>query len=161
MAFICEEKNCESSILITHNICKIKLKLFGMADVHINRSGSYWDNLVFYLLFWPCLEMTFYQHLCGTVIKWFVSYLKKLWRFNPGLAQINGVPGKHVTYLALSIHRWRHTSLQVMTNERVKPLDMLSVMFEIVLRQCSRAWGHTRLSTSLWLAGSTSQRFLW
>ena len=37
-----------------------------MFNVHINRSGSYWDIHVFDLLVWPCLEMTFYQHLQGS-----------------------------------------------------------------------------------------------
>ena len=27
-----------------------KVKLFGLLNVHINHSGSYWDNHIFYLL---------------------------------------------------------------------------------------------------------------
>ena len=35
-------------------------------NVYINHSGSYWDNQVFDLSFWPCLEMTFSQRLQGS-----------------------------------------------------------------------------------------------
>ena len=44
----------------------IKLKLFGLFNVYINCSGSYWDNHVFDILVWSCLEITFYQCLQGS-----------------------------------------------------------------------------------------------
>ena len=42
------------------------VRLFGMFNIHINHSGSYWYIHVFDLVVWPCLEMTFYQCLHGS-----------------------------------------------------------------------------------------------
>ena len=39
------------------------LELFGLFNVHINRSGSYWDNHIFPYYFDLGLEMAYYQHL--------------------------------------------------------------------------------------------------
>ena len=74
-----------------------------MFNVHINRSGSYLDNHVFDLLFWPCLEMTFYQRLQGFfTCHWgpndtglpLSSSSKSLWLIEPALTvcQISMLP---------------------------------------------------------------------
>ena len=41
----------------------VNIQLFGFFNVHINRSGSCWDNHVFDLLVRPRLEMILYQCL--------------------------------------------------------------------------------------------------
>ena len=86
-------------------VWKCWLKLFGLFNIHISHSGSCWDNHVFDLLFWPCLEMIFFNvpkvlvyatmhpmtqdrhysdHHCLSHNHW---------------TRVNGMPGQHVAHL--------------------------------------------------------------
>ena len=64
--------HCAHIFHIRHDICtttrsiELNLKLFALFNMHINCSGSNWDNHVFDPLFSPCSEMNFYQRLQGS-----------------------------------------------------------------------------------------------
>ena len=93
----------------------MQLKLFGMFNVHINRSGSYWDNHVLDLSAWPCLEITLYQRLQGSFMcHWgsndtywtAIIVIIQVTMYPPtrDWTWVNGVPGGHVTHSTTGGH---------------------------------------------------------
>ena len=86
---------CSSRVV--HSFCQDcilrELKLFGLFNVNTNCSGSHWDNHVFDLVFWPCLEITYYQRFQG-----FYVPLGIHWHGTTIIVIINGVSCEHVIH---------------------------------------------------------------
>ena len=103
-------------LLISH----IKLKLVGLFNVHIiNHSGWYRDNHVLGIVFWPCLEMTYYQFsprffYMPLRIQWHGTATTVIIRTEllcipptQDWIRVNSVPGEHVTHSTTRGIPWR------------------------------------------------------